>query len=83
MSATADALKLQDYFGDYYGHPYNRHVTAPLVKIEKSSNYTILIHYLDDLYGLIPAVSINIWIQYTYYQNTNNYKNCSFSLCLI
>ncbi|KAL5239465.1 hypothetical protein ACI65C_006875 [Semiaphis heraclei] len=56
MSATADALKLQDYFGDYYGHPYNRHETAQLVKVEKPSNYKILIHYLDDLYGLIPAI---------------------------
>ncbi|XP_060863705.1 LOW QUALITY PROTEIN: probable ATP-dependent RNA helicase spindle-E [Metopolophium dirhodum] len=55
MSATADALKLQDYFGNYYGCPYYRHVTAPLIKIEKPSNYTILTHYLDDLYGLIPA----------------------------
>jgi len=60
MSATADALKFQDYFGDFYGHPYNRHETAPLVKIEKSSNFKILIHHLDDLYGLIPAVSINM-----------------------
>lgn len=80
MSATADALKLQDYFGDYYGHPYNRHVTAPLVTVEKPSNYTILTHYLDDLYGLIPAVSINMWLQYKYYQNTNNYKN--YLVCL-
>lgn len=65
MSATADALKLQDYFGDYYGHPNNRHETAPLVKVEKPSNYKILIQYLDDLYGLIPAVSKNMCIQYT------------------
>ncbi|XP_026807070.1 probable ATP-dependent RNA helicase spindle-E [Rhopalosiphum maidis] len=55
MSATAETEKLRDYFGDYYGHPYNRHQAAPLVTVDKASNYTIHVAYLDDLYGLIPS----------------------------
>jgi len=58
MSATAETEKLRDYFGDYYGHPYNRHQAAPLVTVDKPSNYSIHIAYLDDLYGFIPTVSI-------------------------
>ncbi|XP_025201691.1 probable ATP-dependent RNA helicase spindle-E [Melanaphis sacchari] len=55
MSATAETEKLRDYFGDYYGHPYNRFQAAPLVNVDKASNYTIHIAYLNDLYGLIPC----------------------------
>lgn len=55
MSATAETEKLRDYFGDYYGHPYNRHQAAPLVTVDKPSNYSIHIAYLDDLYGFIPT----------------------------
>jgi len=56
MSATAEIEKLSDYFGDYYGHSYNR--AAPLVSVKKPSNYSIDVLYLDDLYLMIPAVSI-------------------------
>jgi len=65
MSATADTSKLGDYFGDFYGHPYNRHDPARVINIDKVSNYNIIYHYLDDLFGLIPAVSISICIHIT------------------
>ncbi|XP_050064006.1 probable ATP-dependent RNA helicase spindle-E [Aphis gossypii] len=55
MSATAEIEKLRDYFSDYYGHPFNRHLAASIVSVKKPSNYSVDVLYLDDLYLLIPA----------------------------
>lgn len=62
MSATAEDFKLEDYFSDYYGPPHNTHVKAQRFQITEDSKYNIITHYLDDLYGMIPAVSIHLWV---------------------
>lgn len=59
MSATANPFKLQDYFNEYYSVPYNRHEGAQLLAIDGVCNFAITKHYLDELYGVIPSVSIN------------------------
>lgn len=62
MSATADTFKLCDYFNEYYGLPHNTHVAATKIDVSKIHNHNIFIHYLDDLFGLIPSVSISYYV---------------------
>lgn len=57
MSATAQVFKLCDYFSDYYGAPYNCYVKAQQISIVRNPNYNVSLHYLDELYQLIPSVS--------------------------
>lgn len=59
MSATANSFKLQEYFSDYYALPYKQHVGATLISVGGKFNFPIIKHYLDNLYGVIPSVSIN------------------------
>lgn len=58
MSATANTYKLKEYFSEFYGPPHNIHVPAHEINVGQQFNHTIYKHYLDDLYGFIPSVSI-------------------------
>ncbi|VVC33086.1 Hypothetical protein CINCED_3A021098 [Cinara cedri] len=55
MSATAQDFKLCDYFSDYYGSPYNCYVKAQQISIPRNLQFNVSLHYLDELYGLIPS----------------------------
>lgn len=58
MSATVNAFKFRDYFSEYYGPPHNKHVPAPTIDVSSTFNYKVVTHYLDDLHGVIPSVSM-------------------------
>lgn len=59
MSATAQVHRLCDYFSDFYGDPYNCYVKAQQISIVGDCQHNVSIHYLDELYGVIPSVSIS------------------------
>jgi hypothetical protein len=61
MSATANTDKLGDYFSDYYGPPHNVFVPACEIKVGDKKNFFIHKYYLDDLFDIVPSVSIFVF----------------------
>ncbi|XP_050437543.1 ATP-dependent RNA helicase TDRD9 [Adelges cooleyi] len=57
MSATAEAFKLCDYFGEYYGPPHNRNVPAQAINVSKTFKHKIYKYYLNDLFQSIHYAS--------------------------
>lgn len=69
MSATANTDRLCDYFGDYYGPPHVLNVPACKIIVGEKSNFVVHKYYLNNLYDIIPSVSIVV-----FYKLTNNNK---------
>lgn len=59
MSATAETIKLGEYFQEYYGPPQNKYVCPPIIEVSKTYNHNVIKFHLEKLYSTIPSVSIN------------------------
>lgn len=63
MSATAETIKLGEYFQEYYGPPQNKYVCPPIIEVSKTYNHNISKFFLNDLFAMIPSVSINNFLK--------------------